>query len=223
MPRVARIVVVGVPHHVTQRGNYKQVTFKKRDDYIRYLSWLEKYKNEYKTEIVAYCLMPNHVHFIVIPRESNSLAMTFNVSHMRYAQYFNKKHERKGHLWQSRFYSCSLDEPHLYSAIRYVENNPVRANMVGNAKDWEWSSAKFHVSGNKEKGVLSLCENKKFIEINDWQQYLDVAGEKKDTEAELIRKHTRTGKPLGDKNFIRKLEKVYGKRVHILRKGRPLL
>lgn len=127
MPRIERLVLPGYPHHVTQRGNYQQTVFKTKEDYDFYMNLLKKYANEHSLSVIAFCLMPNHVHFICIPGNEDSLADTFKITHMIYAQYLNKKNNIKGHLWQGRFFSSILDERHLYAAVRYVENNPVRA------------------------------------------------------------------------------------------------
>ena len=145
MPRIARAVAVGYPHHITQRGNYRQAVFESDEDYIRYLELLRLYCKKYSLKIWAYSLMGNHVHFIAVPIEPESLAKTFNTLHMRYAQYFNMKNKASGHLWQGRFYSCALDERHLYAGMRYVENNPVRARIVKRAEQYQWSSAGAHV------------------------------------------------------------------------------
>ena len=139
MPRRARITMIGYPHHITQRGNYKQVVFKNARDYERYLSWMQVYSKDNGLEILAYCLMPNHVHFICVPCDEKALSIAFKLSHMRYSSYFNTKSKRVGHLWQGRFYSCVLDENHLYAAVRYVENNPVVDNLVEKPEDWQWS------------------------------------------------------------------------------------
>lgn len=216
MPRAARIVAVGYPHHITQRGNRNQNVFNKDLDYRRYLKWLERYRNEYGLSILAYCLMPNHVHFAAVPRKEVSLAKTFSVCHTLYSQYFNKKSNASGHLWQGRFYSCILDEKHLYAAIRYIENNPVRAKLVKSAEEWKWSSAKYHL--NKEMGILSLDEPGDFITIYDWKAYLQNEDDK---IIQKIRVNTSTGKPLGDNFFISKLERLLGKRIKPLQRGRP--
>ena len=121
MPRISRAVAEGYPHHITQRGNYGQSVFESEEDYLHYLEWLKKYCQEYSLKIWAYCLMSNHIHFIAVPMREDSLARTFNTLHMRYAQYFNQKKNKKGHLWQGRFYSSILDERHLYTAVRYIE------------------------------------------------------------------------------------------------------
>ena len=140
MPRMARIVIEGYPHHVTQRGNNKQKAFLDEEDYQAYLEFFERYREKHNLGVLAYCPMPNHVHISACPENTDSLAKTLRSCHMRYAQYFNKKYKRVGHLWQCRFYSCAMEEIHLYSTVRYIENNPVRAKLVERAGDWEWSS-----------------------------------------------------------------------------------
>ena len=146
MPRIARVVGTGLPYHVTQRGNYGQPVFDDAEDREKYLGWLRFYSRSSGLSIWAYCLMTNHVHFVAVPAEGkeNALARTFNQLHMRYAQYLNGRRKRRGHLWQGRFYSCPLDDAHLYEAVKYVERNPVRARMVASPTDYEWSSARAH-------------------------------------------------------------------------------
>lgn len=217
MPRIARIVVIGCPHHITQRGNYQQKTFSSKADYEKYLQWLSEYCKKYKLSILAFCLMPNHVHFISIPQQSDSLSKTFNACHMRYSQYYNKKNNNKGHLWQGRFYSCPLDEGHLYEAIRYVENNPVRAKIVKKAEEWKWSSAKAHL--HKEKINLALGDIGDHKDIPDWDQYLT---EKQDDKIiKKIKSNTLTGRPSGNDSFVSKIENMFGKRLRPLPEGRP--
>jgi len=217
MPRIARIVATEYPHHITQRGNYRQPVFTNDSEYNNYLIWLDEYAKRYKLEIFAYCLMPNHVHFIAIPNESDSLARTFNAAHMRYSQYFNKKSRLTGHLWQGRFYSCVLDNNHLYATVRYIENNPVRANLVEKPWSWNWSSAKAHL--NKEKSIISLVDISKYMKIDDWAAYL--LEKEDDADITKIRTNTLSGKPLGDDSFIMNLEKRIGKRLRTFPRGRP--
>lgn len=217
MPRIARIVATDFPHHITQRGNYKQTVFVSHKDYKFYLGRLNEYCKKYKLSILCYCLMPNHVHYVAIPREEDSLAKTFNTCHMRYAHYFNKKNNVTGHLWQGRFFSCVLDDTHLYAAIRYVENNPVRAKLVKKPEEWEWSSVREHLK--KAKGPLSLIDVNDFIDIRNWKEYL--AQEEEEDIIKKIRANTLTGRPLGDDAFIMKLENVFGRRLKALPRGRP--
>ncbi len=194
MPRIARVVAVGLPHHITQKGNYGQDVFLDEDDRKRYLAWIQKYSFKYGISILAYCLMRNHVHFIAIPVKDDSLAKTFNTAHMRYSQYFNKKLKQRGHLWQGRFYSCILDECHLMLAARYIERNPVRVGIVEKPWSWPWSSAAFHVNkrGNNfiELGNLFTITS---MSPDSWEKYIDSGEE--EGFLHYIRKHTSTGRP----------------------------
>lgn len=217
MPRIARIVVRGCPHHITQRGNYKQEVFSVKEDYIRYLEWISEYTRKYDLSVLAFCLMPNHVHFLAIPHKQDSLAKTFNICHMRYSQYYNKKRQATGHLWQGRFYSCALDNLHLYEAIRYIENNPVKSKLTKEAVQWPWSSARYHLG--IEKCILPLTEIKDYLEIPNWSRYLrDKSEEEIMTK---IKANTLTGRPSGSDIFIAGIEKVFGMRLKPLAEGRP--
>lgn len=219
MPRIARLVAVGLPHHITQRGNYRQKVFSNNNDRRQYLSWIQEYADKYRLSILAYCLMQNHVHFIAIPEREDSLAKTFNAAHMRYSQYFNKKIKARGHLWQGRFYSCALDEPYLILAARYIERNPVRANIVKKPWLWQWSSALTHTGGGDS--FLKLGDLFKVIDMSydSWQKYIDSKEDEKNLDN--IRKHIQTGRPLGTSPFIERLEKIFNRRLRALPRGRP--
>ncbi len=217
MPRIARAVVRGHPHHVTQRGNYRQPVFEDEADLIQYEIWLKEYSEKFGLKIWAYCLMNNHVHFVCVPLREDSLAKVFNTLHMRYSQYFNRKKDAKGHLWQGRFYSCPLDKRHLHAAIRYVENNPVRAKVVRNPEEYKWSSARGH-AGKQTDSILSRdC----FLEaeVKDWRKYLKGKGD--DHLVDDIRKNTLTGRPCGGDSFIQKVEKILDRGLKAKRRGRP--
>jgi putative transposase len=220
MPRIARVVVPEYPHHITQRGNYRQDIFQGDADRRHYLTLVAEYSRKFNVTILAYCLMNNHVHFIVIPHNKDSLADTFHIVHTRYSQYFNKKLKTAGHLWQGRYYSCVLDERHLLAAARYVERNPVRAGMVNKPADYIWSSARNHVaiSNNDIVNADSLF---KYIEIgqNEWREFVDKSDNP--NEVSVIRKYTMTGRPLGNSAFVQKLEKEFGEILHALPVGRP--
>lgn len=197
MPRTARIVIKGAAHHITQRGNYKQRIFENDEDRKKYLNILRMYSEKYELKIYAYCLMSNHVHFIVVPFKEDSLGMTYKYTNMKYTNYFNNKKKINGKLWQGRFYSCVLDKNHLISAVRYVENNPVRAEIVKFPWDYEWSSAKQHT------GILQSTDNE-FLNLHNlsdldlncnpegWKEYLRS---KEDHDfIENLRKSTISGK-----------------------------
>ena len=136
MPRKARIVVPGVAHHVTQRGNNQQDVFLVDDDRRAYLRLLKEQADKYELEVLGYCLMNNHVHLVVRPYEAASLANAVGRTHWRYTQYVNALHGRSGHLWQSRFYSCALDERHTAAALRRIAGNEITdiAELLGHKK-----------------------------------------------------------------------------------------
>jgi len=217
MPRIARVVASGYPHHVTQRGNYRQTVFETEDDYLLYLKWLREYSKQYDIEIWAYCLMNNHVHFVCVPGKEDSLARTFNTLHMRYAQHINKRRKSNGHLWQGRFYSAILDEAHVYAAVRYVENNPLRAGIVKTAEDYKWSSAKEHIDGLQEGIVSGKCYL--LAEISNWKSYL--LEKENIAMIERIKKCSMTGRPCGNESFIGKLEEKFARQLNALPHGRP--
>jgi len=218
MPRHARIVIPDLAHHVTQRGNYRQRVFRKEVDYRQYCRWMNEYAKEYTLNIAAYCLMGNHVHFIAVPRTEDGLARTFNTVHMRYSQYMNRQKKMKGHLWQGRFFSCVLDDAHLYRAVRYVERNPVRAKMVKEAWEYEWSSARAHV-GQGEQSPIMLSQRVEMAKSGqEWKQYLQEDDEEMVREMRL---KTQRGLVVGMEDFIKRLEKQLDRSLQCLNPGRP--
>ena len=200
MGRMARVVIPEIPHHITQRGNRRQITFFGDDDYEAYIQFLNDSCCCYGVEILAYCLMPNHVHLIAVPREADSLARAVGDAHRKYSTRINGKRGWNGHLWQQRFFSVSLGESHLFNAIRYVELNPVRALIVNDPAAYKWSSAHFHVE--RSHNIL-LKSSTLYDQINDWRQFLSVDGNE---NFNTLRTHTRTGRPLGSENFIKQAE-----------------
>lgn len=218
MSRNARIVVPGAPHHVTQRGNRKQNVFLDDIDRQQFLQFMLDYSHRFCLDILAYCLMPNHDHLICIPSSSDTLKLVFKPVHGCYAQFFNWHHSMSGRLWQGRFYSCPMDVPHLWAAIRYVELNPVRAGMVRRAEEYPWSSALAH-SGLRSDPLLSPIPGFYGTVFGRWSDWL--ADSNNAASDEIIRKHTRTGRPAGDELFIDDLEARLGLRVRVQRRGRP--
>ena len=219
MPRLARIAVVNVAHHVTQRGNARQFILANDDERKVYLSLLRKYVELCDLSLLGYCLMSNHVHLLVVPRGSDSLALALKQTHGRYASYWNATHRSSGHVWQGRFYSCPLDESHLWIALRYVELNPVRAAMVSRAELWPWSSAEVHCGDPDEPTGLELSAWNRRWSKESWKAYL-AGGETKE-EIAAIRQCTHTGRPLGAESFARSLEDATQRRLSPRKGGRP--
>jgi REP-associated tyrosine transposase len=214
MPRFARLVVPGYPHHVTQRGNRRQQTFFSNSDYRAYLRLVREVKDTAGVEIWAYCLMPNHIHAIAVPENEGSLARLFGVVHHRYAARTNRLHNWRGHLWQERFQSFVMDEQYLLAATRYVELNPVRAGLCGRADQWRWSSVHAHLSHIPD-GVVTIEPMRELV--TNWRKFLN---EDDDPETrQRIRGHTNTGRPAGDEEFVSRLEEMSGKCLHKQKPG----
>ena len=204
MARFARVVVVDVAHHVTQRGNGRQVILSSEGDRVAYLELLRQCSDLHGLAVLSYCLMPNHVHLIVVPRVAEALAQALKHTHGRYACYWNARNSSSGHVWQGRFYSCPLDETHLWRAMRYVELNPVRAGMVSAAAEWRWSSAAAHCGSGPPEAVLDMERWRKRWTVAEWAEHL-AAGESA-SEAARVRQYTHTGRPLGSEQFVADLE-----------------
>ncbi|MEK0082105.1 transposase [Geminicoccaceae bacterium SYSU G07066] len=206
-------MAAGVPHHVTQRGNRRQPTFFGDADYRLYRDLLASGCRRHGVAVWAYCLMPNHVHLILVPGEADSLRLALGEAHQRYTRAINQREGWVGHLWQGRFASCALDEAHLIAAVRYVELNPVRARLAARAEDWPWSSARAHLAG-EDDGLVSVGPLRDAI--GDWSTFL--AGSPSEEAIAALRKHERTGRPLGDRRFVAALEQQLGRH---LRPGKP--
>ena len=175
MPRIARAVMPGTPHHVTHRGNNPQAVFFVNDDRRAYLATLREQCERHRVALHGYCLMGNHVHLVVTPRTADGLGRAIGDAHRRHSTYINRLHGRSGHLWAGRFYSCPLDEVHFWRTLVYVERNPVRAQMVRGAWTYGWSSAAAHVTGENGVGLLDLREWHRATRRLNWRAELTRA------------------------------------------------
>jgi putative transposase len=216
MPRLARLVIPGIPHHVTQRGNRRQPTFFSDDDYRLYLHLLGHWSRLAGTAVWAWCLMPNHVHLILVPSHEDGLRAALAEAHRRYTRRINEREDWRGHLWQSRFASFPMDEDHLLACARYVELNPLRAGLVARPEHWRWSSARAHLGLGRD-GVTDLVPMA--ARVPDWRALLDSGL----TESELgaIRARERSGIPLGGPAFIARLAAALGREILPRPRGRP--
>jgi putative transposase len=206
MPRIARIVAVGHPHHVTQRGNRRQDVFFEEGDFEAYLSLVAEFCQKVGTEVWAYCLMSNHVHMIMVPKSPDGLRGAIAEAHRRYTLMINKRQNWRGHLWQGRFSSFPMSEEHLIAAARYIELNPLRANMVKDPKEYPWSSARAHLTGEDDKlvKVAPLLEL-----VPSWSELL--SSWVNEDEAGSFRHHEKTGRPMGAGGFVDSLGKLTGR------------
>jgi putative transposase len=221
MPRRARVVIPGVAHHITQRGNDRQPVFLCPADWTRYLDLLGRHASRWGAQILAYCLMPNHVHLVAVPERGDSLARTLGRTHSEYALARNRAGGRSGHLWQGRFFSCPLDASHALRAVRYVELNPVRAGLARAAWEWPWSSGRAHAMDKVPDKVLDYRWAEYFGGWNygEWKEILTVGAP--DGEVAAVRRATSTGEPLGSTEFIMGLERQAGRRLRVWERGRP--
>jgi putative transposase len=215
MARIARVVLPGHPHHVTQRGVRSMDIFWSDDDREEYIGHLLEQGHRFGLALLAYCLMTNHVHFVVVPDKPDSLAQGIGEAHRRYTRFVNFRQGKRGHLFQRRFYSCPMDEPHFIAAVVYVERNPVRAGLVRMPWDYSWSSAKFRM-GHVEEDRL-VTERKPFGLDVEWRDRL----RQDPREMSVLREKTRTGRPCGGLGFIDLAERMTGRVLRPLPRGRP--
>lgn len=153
MARLARVVVPGYPHHITQRGNRRQQTFFCDEDYQEYIALMKEWCSRLGVSIWFYCLMPNHVHLVAVPQSQDGLRRAIGEAHRRYTRRINFRENWRGHLWQGRFSSFVMDEKYLMKAVRYVAMNPVRAGIVKRPEQYRWSSSSAYL--NRKKRPLS--------------------------------------------------------------------
>lgn len=206
MPRSPRIVVPGLPHHVLQRGNRKQTLFFDDADRRAYLKLLGAALARHRTHCLVWCLMGNHVHLILVPATADGLRAPLASTHTAYAQRINRARELSGHLFQGRFASYAMDDPHLTVAARYIENNPVAAGLVERAQAWPWSSARAHVE-RRPDGLTDIAALG--AHIANWgamlSRGLEAAGEDAAIERAL-----RSGRPVGSAGWRMALAARFG-------------
>jgi putative transposase len=213
---MARIVVPGWAHHVTQRGNHRDVVFLRDHDREVYLDLWSKYSRLACADLVGYSLMGNHVHLVPIPEFETSLAKAVGRTNNDFSRWQNVQCNRTGHLWQARFYSCPVDTVSLWDVMAYVELNPVRAGLVERPEDWVWSSARAHASGRDETGLLNMGLWEECFTPVSWAEFLRQKQQDKELK-QRIRTATQTGRPLASEEAVRRLEVSFGRR---LRSGR---
>lgn len=215
MARLARVVLPGYPHHITQRGVRAMDIFWSEDDRLEYLHQVAEQGKKHGVVYVSWCLMTNHVHLVAVPEKPTSLARGIGEAHRRYARAVNLRDQKRGHLFQERFSSCPTDERHFIASVRYAERNPVRARMVELPWDYEWSSAAFRI-GQKKKDPL-VGERQPFGLDIDWEELLLSDPE----EMEVLRERSRTGRPCGNDDFIDLAGRIAGRVLRRLSPGRP--
>jgi putative transposase len=211
MPRNARCVLPGIPYHVTQRGTNRQIVFHSAADRRTYLSLIRENLEEAGVRALGYCLMTNHVHWVVIPEREDSLAVLFRRVHGRYAQAWNARRGRSGHVWQNRFFSCPLEENHLWVALRYVEQNPVRARLARAPEEYQWSSARANLCGEPDRArVLDREFWRRAGGVDTWREIHGAAEDGLATR--LLQRCTYSGRPFGGEAFLEQIEVAVGRK-----------
>jgi len=213
MSRLARVVIPGLPHHVTQRGNGRMRTFFDDADYTLYRDLLAASCRAADVEVWAWCLMPNHVHLILVPSDADGLRRALAPVHRRYAGVIHARRKRTGHFWQGRFGCVAMDEEHLAAALRYVSLNPVRARLVSRARDWRWSSVRAQSSG-RDDGVTTLAPVR--ARYPDFANFLSEQAD--DAMIERLRRAESIGRPIGNRKFLDTVER---KTRRVLRPAKP--
>jgi putative transposase len=206
MPKPERVVVAGLPHHLTHRGNRREEIFRETEDFKTYLRLLHKAIERYAVRLWSYSLMPNHVHLVAVPQRPESLGRAMLWAQGQYAEFFNARYGLVGHLWQGRFRSSVMDEHHLLNGVRYVERNPVRAGLVQRAEDYPWSSAAAHC-GLRQDPLIS-DDLPLLRDVPDWSSWL--AGVESDEELRRIRECAERCYPIGSEAFVRRIEEQSG-------------
>jgi len=225
MPRKPRFYVIGVPVHVVQRGNNRDPIFFDDSDYRAYLSWLKEAAERYQCEIHAYVLMTNHVHILATPKEKESISRMMQYVGRRYVPYINHTYGRSGTLWEGRYKgSLVQDEIYLLTCMRYIELNPVRANMVKTAAAYRWSSYSCNASGRKDDLITA---HRLYLGLGKDDPSRRIAYKAlfrhhmEEETVGAIRSAWQTGTPLGNERFKGKVEKTLRMKVGYAKRGRP--
>ena len=206
MPRMGRVVIPGLPHHLTQRGVRSAALFDDDEDRALYLDLLREQADQQGVRFHAWCLMTNHLHLIAVPEREDSLARGIGEAHRLYTRAKNFRDGVRGYLFQGRFGSCVLDEPHLVRAARYIELNPVSAGIVAKPEDYAWSSAGLHLGLRKTD---PLNTDHRVVEtVGDWRAFLR---ERAAGDGLSLERHVSSGRPWGDTAFVEGLERLLGR------------
>lgn len=216
MPRIARVIIPGIPHHVTQRGNRRQPTFYSDSDYQSYLNLLEAAAKVFNFEIWSYCLMPNHVHLLAVPQNEQSLREGIGQTHNSYTRMVNREQGWTGCLWQGRFFSCPVDPLRAALVARYIELNPVRAGLCKRPREYRWSSADaacgFSISSQNAFAPLTSP-------MGSWEEFLCSDLEDKSLDSVDLRRCSQSGRPYGSSQFMKEMENAAGRLLAPMRRG----
>ena len=225
MARLVRVAPVGVPQHIIQRGNNKQVCFAGEEDMKAYLNWLKEMSKKHKVDVHAWVLMTNHVHLLCTPQEEDAVSRMMQSLGRMYVRYYNNIYQRTGTLWEGRYKSCLVQsERYLLEVYRYIELNPVRANMVDEPSDYSWSSYAINALGTESDLQMPHPEylalgKTKAERLTNYRELFRAHVEKELLEE--IRVSVNKGLALGNERFTTQIEVLTNKRVTARKAGRP--
>jgi putative transposase len=214
MARLARVVIPGLSHHVTQRGNGRQRVFFNDGDYALYRDLLSASCKKAHVACWAWVAMPNHVHLILVPRDEDGLRAALASVHRQYAGLIHARRKRTGHFWQGRFGAVVMDEAHLAEAFRYVLLNPVRARLAKRPEQWRWSSARAYLKGAND----GLTDTGPMLSRFPDMGALLMAETDEDAQQRLRAAET-IGRPIGNASFLKKIEKQLGRNLAPQKRG----
>lgn len=225
MPRRPRLVLPGVPLHLIQRGNNRQVCFVADEDYQCYLGWLKEYAGKTGCQVHAYVLMTNHVHVLLSAAHSDGPGALMKALGQRYVQYFNRTYRRSGTLWEGRFRSCLTQaEDYLLACQRYIELNPVRAGVVEHPAEFRWSSFRSNAQGEVD-ALITPHELYQSLGMDAAQRqaaYRELFRfELEPGVIDQIRKATNGNFALGNPRFADQVSELLGRRASPGKSGRP--
>lgn len=218
MPRIARIIAPGYPHHITQRGNNRGTVFFDDEDRRMYLKLLSVYAQKHHVQIWAYCLMDNHLHLLAVPESETALSRGIGLANQVYTQYLNRKLKQSGRVWQNRFFSCVVEsDRYLWAVVRYIERNPLKAGLAASAETYRWSSAKANITGTPD----TLLSTRSWLSVQEQGAYAEFVRSKDEDTDNSIRRATRSGRPFGSESFVAALELRLGQSFKPGKPGRP--
>ena len=225
MARLPRISPKGIPVHVIQRGNNRQACFVSDEDHGAYVAWLKEYAKKYGVDIHAWVMMTNHVHLLCTPQQEGAVSRMMQALGRRYVRYFNFEYRRSGTLWEGRYKSCLVQaERYLLEVYRYIELNPVRAEMVTDPGEYRWSSYQINALGK----VSDLCTpHPEYLALGvepleRRENYRALFVHHVDDELlEEIRTNTNKGMAVGNDRFKEEIETLTGRRLRAKKRGRP--